>query len=219
MVTTKAVVQPLFAPVGPNRKGHCMSNRKGILFGFATAAGVLAAASVASACVTFMGKMEVEGHDGTTEVVGTGNSHGYCSDGRPTTAAAGHLDDPISLTVKPGNCADAGAAGAHQLPDGTYEVRYRNFKSYIFDGTYWNMVPGAGCFRSVNADTTTTLGSFTVTGGTGSWSGSIGLTDLKGVPVFSAADEANNFCVGAPSLPPVNGIIPGNLAPFRLLAI
>lgn len=196
-----------------------MGNRKGVLFAFVTSASVLALASTAFACVTFMGQMEVKGHDGKTEVVGTGNSHGYCSTGRPTTAAAGHLGDPISLEVRPATCADPLAAGAHQLPDGTYEVRYRNFKSYTFDGTYWNMIGGTGCFRSVNSETTTTLGTFAVSGGRGSWSGSIGLSDLKGVPVFSLASEANNFCIGAPSLPPVNGIIPGLLAPYQLLAI
>lgn len=195
-----------------------MSNRKGILFGFTTVVGVLAAASVAFACVTFMGTMEVVGDDGRTEVVGTGNSHGYCSDGRPTTAAAGHLNDAISLTVKPGKCTDAGAAGDHQLPAGTYEVRYNNELSYTYDGTYWNMLPGLGCFRPANADTSTTLGTFAVdAAGTGSWSGTLGT--LKQEPFYATALTASNFCIGAPSLPPVNGIIPGNLAPFRLLAI
>lgn len=196
-----------------------MSNKKGILFGFTTAAAaVLAAASVASACVTFMGTAEVVGHDGRTEVTGTGNSHSYCSDGRPTTAAAGHLGDLINVAVKPGKCSDAGAAGDHQLPEGTYEVRYNNELSYTYDGTYWNMLTGLGCFRTANADTSTILGTFAVdAAGKGSWSGTLGT--LKQDPFFATSLTASNLCIGAPSLPPVNGIIPGNLAPYRLLAI
>lgn len=217
MVSTRAVVQPLVAPMGPNRKGHCMSNRKGILFGFATVAGVLAAASVASACVTFMGKMEVEGHDGKTEVVGTGNSHGYCSDGRPTSAAAGHLLDTVEAKVSPGTCADVGALANHQLPDGTYQVRYNNKRSYTFDGTYWNMNPGHGCFNPAQAATSSVLGTFDVVNGSGAWTGQI---VPLGEPYYAPLGEASNFCVGAPQLPSTgSGGPPGLLAPFRLLAI
>lgn len=196
-----------------------MSNRKGILFGFTTVAGFLALASVASACVTFMGNMEVKGHDGITKVAGAGKPMTYCSTGQPTTAAAGHLDDPIRVEVKPTVCADAGAAGANQLPDGTYEVRYMNRRSYTFDGTYWRADAGTGCFHSRDAAWTSTLGSFTVTNGTGEWDGDIGLNDIAGLlPVFSLDNEANLLCIGAPTVPPVNGI-PGMHAPYRLLAI
>lgn len=196
--------------------------QRGMVMASTTVALLLGLASTAVACVTFMGKVEVTGHDGKTEVVGTGNSHAYCSDGRPTTAAAGHLEDQITITTQQGNCADAdaGAAGAHQLPEGTYEVRFNNDStSYIFDGTHWNMKPGAGCFRSVNAATSTILeGPLTVdASGNGSWTGTLGV--LKQDPAFATPLTASNLCIGAPTLPPVNGIIPGMLAPYQLLAI
>lgn len=194
--------------------------QRGMLMVATTGSVLLGLASTAVACVTFMGKVEVTGHDGKTEVVGTGNSHAYCSDGRPTTAAAGHLEDKITIRTKSGNCGDPGAAGAHQLPEGTYEVRYNNDStSYTFDGTYWNMKPGAGCFRDANAATTTILdGPLTVdAAGNGSWTGTLG--ELKQIPSFATPLTASNLCIGAPTLPKVNGIIPGMLAPYQLLAI
>lgn len=184
-------------------------HRRRIVFGFTVGVAVLASASMAMACVTFMGQLTVDGHDGDTTVVGTGNSHGYCSTGRPTTAAAGHLTDSITATVSPGTCSDSGALANHQLPNGTYEVRYNNAKSYTFNGTYWNMISGTGCFRTANAATTSKLGTFTVSGGSGSWTGTLGT--LAGTAYFPPAGEAANFCVGDGT----NGM----LAPYRLLAI
>ncbi len=178
-------------------------------------AGVLASASMAMACVTFMGQLTVDGHDGDTTVVGTGNSHGYCSTGRPTTAAAGHIDDSITATVSPApeKCKDKGATNKNKLPDGTYEVRFNHQTSYTFDGTQWNMIPGTGCFASWNAVTTETIGSLTVAGGHGSWTGTLFRSALGPVPYFPPDGVAGNFCVGSATTG--NGL----LAPYRLLAI
>ncbi len=187
-----------------------MINRRKVLSAFAAGAGALAMSSAAFACVTFMGDVEAVGHDGSTRVVGTGNSHGYCSTGRPTTAAAGHLDDSISLTVRPGTCGDSGALASHQLPAGTYEVRYNNALSYNFDGTYWNMVSGTGCFRSANASTTTTLGTFSIDStGNGAWTGTLGT--LKQAPYYATPLTASNLCIGADG----NGM----LLPYQLLSL
>lgn len=196
-----------------------IGTRRGMVMASTTGAVLLGLASTAFACVTFMGKVEVIGHDGRTEVVGTGNSHAYCSNGRPTTAAAGHLTDSITINTKQGTCDDTGAAGNHQLPAGTYEVRFNNAATYTFDGTHWNMVPGTGCFRDVNAATTTILaGPLTVdAAGEGTWTGTLGT--LKQDPAFATPLTASNLCIGAPTLPKVNGIIPGNLMPYQLLAI
>lgn len=199
-----------------------MIKRRGTVFMFALGAAVLTMASAAFACVTFTGKVEFRGHDGTTEVVGTGNSHGYCSDGRPTTAAAGHLDDPITIKAKPGSCGDEGAFANHQLPEGTYEVRFNNEPAYTYDGTYWNMFPQLGCFHPSNQDTSSIIGSFYIDAtGNGSWTGSFGLDDLKGAPAFATPLTASNMCIGAPSLPNTGfpGGKPGILAPYQLLAI
>ena len=185
-----------------------MTKRKGLLFGFAATAGILAMASAAFACVTFIGQMEVKGAEGSTTVVGTGNSHGYCSTGRPTTAAAGRLLDDVTATVSPGQCDDPNAAGAHQLPDGTYQVRYNNKQSYTFDGTYWNMNPGHGCFNPAQATTSSVIGTFEIQNGSGEWTGKI---VPLGAPYFAPAGEAANFCIGAGGK--------GLLAPFRLLSI
>lgn len=173
------------------------------------AAGVIAAvmtlSGTAVACVTFKGQMTVDGHDGDTTVVGTGNSHGYCSTGRPTTAAQGHLADSITATVGSAKCGNL----SHKLNNGTYEVRYNNTKAYTFDGTYWNMISGTGCFKDDQASTTTTLGTMSVSNGSGTWTGTLG--DPAGVDYYPLAGEAANFCVG-------NGT-DGLLAPYRLLAI
>lgn len=192
-----------------------IGTRRGMVMASTTGAVLLGLASTAFACVTFMGKVNVTGHDGSTTVVGTGNSHAYCSDGRPTTAAAGHLEDSITINASEGTCAGV----AHKLPEGTYEVRYNNSPSYTFDGTYWSMLQGKGCFRPENASTTTILdGPLTIdAAGNGSWTGTLGA--LKQLPSFATPLTASNLCIGAPTLPKVNGIIPGMLAPYQLLAI
>jgi len=60
-----------------------IGTQRGILMASTTGAVLLGLASTAFACVTFMGKVEATGRLGATKVVGTGNSHAYCSDGRP----------------------------------------------------------------------------------------------------------------------------------------
>lgn len=205
-----------------------MTKRKGILVGFMSMVGVLALASTAAACVTFIGSAEVTGSRGNTEVVGTGNSHGYCSDGRPKTAAAGRLGDSVKVEVAPGACSDVGALATHQLPEGTYEVRYNNEPSYTYDGTYWNMTPFLGCFRAENANTSSIIGTFGVdSGGRGEWTGTLDREDLKGDPYFATPQTvltqgtASNLCIGAPSLPNTGfqGGKPGILTPFQLVVL
>jgi len=190
-------------------------NRKGILFGFATGALVLGPASIAFACVIFVGSLTVDGHDGDTTVVGKGNAHDYCTTGRPTTAAAGHVGDTVSLAYGPGSCADSGTLTSYSPPDGVYEVRYNNADAYNVVGGTWTLVNGTGCFNSANARTTTLLGAFTVSGGSGAWTGTI---VTAGTPAPLGLGDAHNFCVGAPTLE-VPGGDPGMLAPFRLLPV
>lgn len=180
-----------------------MNYRRGVLVGSGFVAAVLLTASAAFACVTFMGQMTVDGHDGDTTVVGTGNSHGYCS--QPTTAAAGHLADSITATVSSATCNGT----SHQLPNGTYDVRYNNEKSYTFNGTVWNAVSSTGCFLGSNGPTTSTLGTMSVSGGSGTWTGTLG--DPAGKDYYPGLLEAANFCVGDGT----NGL----LSPYRLLAI
>lgn len=195
-------------------------SRKVALFGFGTTAFVLALASTAFACVAFTGKMTVTGQQESTTVVGTGNSHGYCSTGRPTTAAAG--TPAVSLTVSPGQCADSGAVADHQLPAGIYEVRYNSVQTYTFDGTYWNMTPFTGCFRAGNEATTSTIGTFEVdAAGNGSWTGVIVPKDPTQV-YLAQPGGASNLCIGSedPNLRtpyPSTGGRPGLLAPYQLL--
>ncbi|MEX2289753.1 MAG: hypothetical protein WD794_05430 [Mycobacteriales bacterium] len=177
--------------------------RRGTLFASAVGAALMAMGGTAFACVTFIGQMTVDGHDGDVTVVGTGNSHAYCT--QPTTAAAGHLADSITASVAPATCNNK----PHQLPDGLYEVRYNNEKSYTFDGTQWTMISGTGCFLSDNSDTTTILGAMTVVDGSGSWTGTLG--DPAGTDYYPPTGEAANFCVGADGK--------GMLAPYRLLSL
>ena len=195
-----------------------MNQRKVSTVAFATAAVIVLWASAAYGCVMFMGQMTVDGHNSDTTVVGTGNSHAYCSTGRPTTAAAGNITKSITATVSPATCNDPGAAGNHQMPDGSYEVRYNNAITYTYDGTYFVMTPGTGCFRSANASSTTTIGSFNVSNGSGSWTGTLG--DPAGTDIFHGPTTAANFCVGDPeSTTTGDGGFPGLLAPYRLLAL
>lgn len=186
-----------------------MNNRRSIVFASTVVAAVLTLGSAAFACVTFMGDVEAVGHDGSTRVVGTGNSHGYCTTGRPKTAAAGHLSDSLTITVRPGGCTDRRALSSHKLPEGTYETRFNNEKAYDFDGTYWNMVQSTGCFLSDNAGTTTTLGTFYIDStGNGSWTGTLGT--LKQAAYYAPL-TASNLCIGASG----NGM----LMPYQLLTL
>lgn len=190
-----------------------MNHRRGVLFASALVAAVLALGSTAFACVVFLGKMTVDGHEGDTTVVGSGLNYGhrYCATGRPTTAAAGHIEDSITATVSPASCPADGVV-SHQLPDGTYEVRYNNEKSFTFDGTYWNSVAYTGCYLSTNAKTTSTAGTFDVVNGWGSWTGALGT--LAGTPYYSLVPlEAANFCVLDVASDK------GLMAPYRLLLI
>lgn len=193
--------------------------RRGAAFGFVAAVAILAMGSAAFACVTFKGQMTVDGTLGDTWVKGTGNSHGYCSDGKPTTRAASHVGDTISLTVSKADCNDTNAAGAnHKLDAGTYEVRYNSAPSYTFDGTHWNMTGGTGCFRPGNSFTL--LGVFTVnSNGDGSWSGpmaGVPLGDPNVDPLVNP-DVVGNLCVGNQLGPSGPGGPPGLLAPFELV--
>lgn len=198
-------------------------SRKRALFAFATGVAVLGMASTAFACVTFKGQMTVDGHDGSTWVEGTGNSHGYCSTGVPTSAAAGHLADTIDVTVAPGTCGDSGALANHQMEDGTYLVKYNNKKSYNLVSGTWEMVSNTGCFWSGNSATVSDgdPATFVVGGqnnigsGHGTWSGTLGT--LSGTAYYPSSTEAANFCVGAQNSDSSGRT--GMLAPFRLLQI
>lgn len=180
-----------------------MNQKRGWLFAAAVVATVMVLSGTAFACVTFKGQMLVDGHDGDTTVVGTGNSHGYCS--QPTTAAAGHLADSITATVGSATCDGL----SHKLNDGTYEIRYNNKKSYTSNGTVWTMISGTGCWATGNTTTVSVLGTMSVSNGSGTWTGTLG--DPKGTDYYPGLLEAANFCVG-------NGT-DGLLAPYRLLAI
>lgn len=188
--------------------------RKRLLFTFASGVAALAMASTAFACVTFKGEMTVDAPGGSTTVVGTGSSHAYCATGKPTTAAAGNLGDPVLATVRPGTCSGV----SHQMEKGNYLVKFNNAKAYTFDGTYWNMVAGTGCFRTANNATTSDLGNFAVdVNGNGSWNGT--LHTVKNQSVANAPGEAGNFCVGGDTVDPATGERTGLLAPFRYLGI
>lgn len=196
-----------------------MKTRKRALFAFATGVAVLGMASTAFACVTFKGQMTVDGHDGDTTVVGTGDSHAYCT--QPTSAAAGHLADTINVTVAPATCNGVD----HKMEDGTYLVKYNNEKSYTFDGTSWTMISGTGCFLSGNSATVSDGSPATFEigpsgnhlSGHGTWSGTLGT--LSGTPytVQPGSNEAANFCVGAQNS--TDSGRTGLLAPFQLLAV
>ncbi|HVE47001.1 MAG TPA: hypothetical protein VNA57_09690 [Acidimicrobiales bacterium] len=200
--------------------------RKSSTFAAVTVAAFLATASVAFACVTFKGKVEVIGQDGSTTAVGSGNQHAYCSTGRPATAAAGHPGQNITIKVSPQACNDPGAGGTSldRLPLGTYEVRYNNRSSYAFDGTSYVMVPLSGCFFPANEPTTSKIGTFNIPDGSGTatWTGPLNPVNPAGVPAYSVPGTASNICVGNPVGPidPLDtGGPPGILAPFELLAI
>ncbi len=200
-----------------------MEIRKRAAVAFAIGGVVVMTSSAAFACVTFKGQMTVDGHDGDTTVVGHGTEHAYCTGGEPATAAAGHVGDNITIRVSPQSCPGT-VAGNDRLPDGTYEVRYNNRESYAFDGTSYVMVPLSGCFFTGNVATTSTIGTFNITGGTGTqtWTGPINPISPAGVPAYSAPGTASNICVGKTGtyLPTGNdGGPPGMLAPYRLLAI
>lgn len=167
---------------------------------------------------SFKGTMTVEGAEGSTTVVGTGNSHSYCSTGRPRTSAAGKLTDSITLTVGPAECTDAGATGPSQFPAGVYEVRYNNEPGWFYDGTYWvpNTPPAQECFHAANAATVTVIGTFHIdSAGYGSWTGKLA---VAGPPSFASLITASTLCIGKPTVGGNSDGFSGMFAPFRLLA-
>lgn len=188
--------------------------RKSILFTFAVGVAVLAMASTAFACVTFKGQLQVDAPGGSTTVVGPGSGHDYCPTGKPTTAAAGKFDAAVKATVSKGTCDGT----TNQMEEGDYVVKFNNEHAYTFDGTYWVMQAGTGCFRTANSSTTTDLGSFYVdANGDGVWNGFLNPVANSGVP--SADGQAANFCVGSVDVDPLTGERTGLLAPFRYLGI
>lgn len=177
---------------------------------------IMAASAPPVAAHTSKGQMFVDGDDGDAWVKGNGNQHYNCSDGYPSRAAAGHLDDSISITVDAATCWDPGAAGSSKLPAGTYEVRYNNRPSYAFDGTRYVQHHESKCRHPFNYGTESILGTLEVdSDGYGQWTGKLA---LAGVPYFSVPDTtASNICV-INLLAPTNGESPpGMEAPYHLL--
>lgn len=151
------------------------------------------------------------GDDGDTEVVGNGGAshYGYCDDGRPKTAAAGHLGDFVSISVEPGTCD----LTSYQLPTGVYEVRYTSNSTYAFDGTYWNISDvNRNCFRLANL--ASPMGVMSVgADGTGSWTGAVppGQSSMPG--------ESGAICIQKSDRSGDHYQHPGIWAPYRLLAV
>lgn len=197
--------------------------QKTLLFGFATAAALAFMASASFACVVFMGTMTVVGADGQTTVTGGGSYHGYCSGGEPKTAAAGSPGSGISLSVAPAPasslCADT-PSKPNRLPNGTYDVRINREMGYtgvdVDLGGAWVFKNGTGCFISANSDTTTTLGTFSILGGTGTASTTVTLDNFNPPNGYtrSGPTDAAVFCVGPADVNP--DIAGGMLAPFQL---
>lgn len=188
--------------------------RSTTLFTVPLVGALLGLGSTAFACITQLGQMTVDGDDGDTTVVGLGatGGHQYCSTGRPTSAAAGHIQDNILVTVDPASCADSGTVVNHQLPDKTYEVRYTNKKSFNFTGTQYTLITGTGCYSTPAASSTTTPGSINVVDGSGLWTGQLGT--LAGAAYYSLTPlEAAQICVYDPASHT------GMIAPYRLLLI
>jgi len=232
--------------------------RKGVLFGFTTVATAMALGATAFACVVPKGQMTV-----TVDPVGSATPHGhtvvglgaslndplrpgqifeYCSTGRPTTAAAGHLHDTVKVKVEPATCNDPGApAGTHLMEAGLYDVSYNHMVTHTYDGTNWNWEGvGTGCYRRAGS-TSHTMGYMTVDAtGNGSWTGPIDpagtVTNGPTAPDFFSAgpvgvgSTAGSICVGAEIDDPSDpgdarstsaGYLQrdGMIAPFRLLGI
>lgn len=200
-------------------KEEQMDKRRFSLVGFTVAIVVLAMANTAFACVTFIGKVTVDGNDGDTVAVGHGSLHDYCSNGRPTTAAAGHVGDPLSLQVQAApQCSDPGAPATNKMPKGTYEVLYNDSSSYIYNGTSWNQRSGSGCWVAGNEGNVAVLGTFNVDNhGAGSWSGTIDAADLGTPPSYATPVTASNLCIGEQT--PAPGTRFGMLLPYQLLII
>jgi hypothetical protein len=105
-------------------------NRRGLLFGSAVVAIVLALASTAWACTTFKGRMTVTDANGNSStVVGDGSGMDFCDTGfgdkvpAADTGATGTPGAQITVSVEPADCNGT----TFQLDDGNYDVNFVNW--------------------------------------------------------------------------------------------
>ncbi len=105
-----------------------MKSRKRLAFGFTVVAAMLALASVAYACTTFKGKLQVTTGSTSSSAIGNGTGMGYCS-GSPTGGAtvARGANRSITVAVSPQACGST----TYQLSDrsgtGAYYVNFINW--------------------------------------------------------------------------------------------
>lgn len=156
---------------------------------FLTATALVLAGGVAYACTTFKGKLGVTGSGGPgveTHADGTAGM-GWCDNPIGSASVAANTSGTVAVSV---GASSSGECAATTLPAGTYNVRYST-------GTWSASDPSTN-----DCMDTTVIGTFTVSGGTGS------TTSASFNP---GAAGPLNICV-------VNsGAVNGNLAPLSIV--
>jgi len=170
------------------------------------------AASTAYACVAYYGELTVTGSVRASNLmIADEGQHDYCTGYEPTTAAAGPAGSTVSAQFDP--ASDCNANGTNQLPDGTYDIALRNTKNGYTgaDGSGWTQVSLSGCWSGKKDGTIYSLGTVSISSGSGSGSWTIPSTATT-----NGTTDASVFCAAKQ---PASGSQPGFLAPFRVSTV
>lgn len=169
-------------------------NRKATMFTGIAAAALVGLSSVAFACLTTKGKIDLKTTNGAGDTVksdGRAVSHGFCYN--PTIAASTAASGgTVMVSVAPNGC---GSTPSNQLANGNARVvlQHDNGKpgwTRSGAGVAWSFVSGNGCFAGGGVVTKTLATTFNVSSGSAS--------ATFNIPAFvgaSDANEAGHICV------------------------
>ena len=171
--------------------------RHGFLGAFTAGAAVLVVGSAAYACVPFVGDLTVTGPTNGNLVTGDGsaNSHVYCTNREPTTAAQAGGGDTITVTVA---AATACTAAGNKLASGNNSVIINNSSTdanvpFTYSSSKWNFVSGTGCFRSPAPSGNKTLSTTFSVSAAGAATGNFVLPTMNRI---DPTNMASAVCVG-----------------------
>jgi hypothetical protein len=152
------------------------SQQRRLVFGTSIVGAFLALASVAYACVTFWGQLDVTSGGGTSTAIGStlhpnAANQEFCTP--PTLGAAAQPGSRDSITVRVGptnECTQNRGVAVNALDDGRYSVRIQGgdvFRPHDSGTGYFRMVgenggPAGGCWRTIGENNIVELGHMQV---------------------------------------------------------
>ena len=199
-----------------------LTPRRTLVGGFGLVAGFLVMASVAHACVDFVGDLELtaldapqagtQTEDRLRQPISGSGAHAYCPTREPVYTAKVQPGERLQADWDPGTlpCETV-------IPNGNYDVRTRPVPTYTgADGVLWTMESGSGCFRSTATTWYDDIGDMSVTGGSGTGTYTIPVTGPRTGLTYTAdsSTTAHNFCIGGKDS---NNQGIGILAPYQII--